>query len=594
MRRYWRGGQTKNALLPRYNRSGGKGKPKKSGGRKRGRPDILAQATGQQRGVNVDETMRRYFQRGIKLFYETRQKNSLRRAYDLTLQKFFHRGYEEKSGAQVPVMPPAEALPTFRQFQYWYTKERQAELALRAREGDRRFELHHRAVLGDSTQMAYGPGSVYQIDATPADVYLVSSLDTTRIIGRPVLYFVVDVFSRMIVGFSATLEGPSWLGAMLALENTTCDKVAFCAEYDISISPDEWPSHHLPEKLLADRGELEGYNADNLVNALNITVANTPPYRADWKGIVERYFRLSNDRVTRWLPGAVRADSGRGDPDYRLDANLTLNEFRKILIWTVLTHNNHYRMAWYPVDKTMMRDQIEPYPTRLWQWGIENRVGHLRTMPQEVIRLNLLPQGVASIARDGIHFQGLRYTCERAEKENWYINARERGRQKIDVAYDMRRADTLYLRLSDHRQIAPCHLVPKFNAYQGLDWYEAQEYIALGKQRSKAAATGQLQANAAYQSQVDNIVQQAQARQEQSFSKQSKLARLKGIRDNRRQERQLERGEDNWQLGDTPEPDAPENIESPDTEDVYIPEPKKIDLFRQVIPQHQEDNNDAN
>jgi hypothetical protein len=78
---------------------------------------------------------------------------------------------------------------------------------------------------------------------------------------------------------------------MLALENATLNKVAFCQEFGIQIDEADWPSHHLPEGILADRGELEGYNADNLVNALNVRVSNTPPYRADWKGIVERNFR---------------------------------------------------------------------------------------------------------------------------------------------------------------------------------------------------------------------------------------------------------------------------------------------------------------
>ncbi|WP_164907503.1 hypothetical protein [Clostridium septicum] len=46
-----------------------------------------------------------------------------------------------------------------------------------------------------------GPGSLYQIDATVADVYLVSEFNRNWIIGRPVLYMVLDSFSRMIVGF---------------------------------------------------------------------------------------------------------------------------------------------------------------------------------------------------------------------------------------------------------------------------------------------------------------------------------------------------------------------------------------------------------
>ncbi len=50
-----------------------------------------------------------------------------------------------------------------------------------------------------------GPGSRYEIDATIADVYLLSA-DRQRVIGRPTLYVVVDVFSRMVAGFYIGLE----------------------------------------------------------------------------------------------------------------------------------------------------------------------------------------------------------------------------------------------------------------------------------------------------------------------------------------------------------------------------------------------------
>lgn len=71
LRRFWRHGQTRNALLPAWNRSGGKGKAKQAGDRKRGRPDILTIETGETTGVNITPEMRRYFELGIKKFYRT-------------------------------------------------------------------------------------------------------------------------------------------------------------------------------------------------------------------------------------------------------------------------------------------------------------------------------------------------------------------------------------------------------------------------------------------------------------------------------------------------------------------------------------------
>ena len=92
----------------------------------------------------------------------------------------------------------------------------------------------------------------------------------------------------MITGIYVGLEGPSWIGAMMALDNMIADKVEYCREYGIEISEEQWPCRHLPEIIIADRGEFEGYNVENLINNLNIKIENTSPYRGDLKGIVER------------------------------------------------------------------------------------------------------------------------------------------------------------------------------------------------------------------------------------------------------------------------------------------------------------------
>ncbi|MGH9841726.1 MAG: hypothetical protein ACREEM_23480 [Blastocatellia bacterium] len=117
--------------------------------------------------------------------------------------------------------------------------------------------------------------------------------------------------------------------------------------------------------MLADRGEFEGYQADHLAGALNVRVSNTPPYRADWKGIIERHFRVANDRVIHFTPGAVRPRL-RGAEDYRLDAALTLDEFRQLLVCYALDHNQNNYLAWYRKDEWQIADNVERYPLELW------------------------------------------------------------------------------------------------------------------------------------------------------------------------------------------------------------------------------------
>ncbi|TFI52625.1 hypothetical protein BLD44_020400 [Mastigocladus laminosus UU774] len=356
------------------------------------------------------------------------------------------------------------------------------------------------------------------------------------------VYLVVDVFSRLIVGFSVSLEGPSWLGAMLALENATTNKVKFCQEYGIEIAEAQWPSHHLPEAILADRGELLSDNANNLVNALGIRVDNTPPFRPDWKPIVERYFRLSNDKLIHWIPGAVHQTYERGDRDYRLDAVLDLNQFRKLMLLCILDHNNQHRLDCYPVNEYMIADAVEPYPVNLWHWGIQNR-GCPRVMAPEIVRLNLLPTDSASVTHQGIYYRGLFYTCELAVREQWFIKARLEGRWKLSIAYDPRLLDTIYLRLEGGKRMEICHLLPVSKAFTGRDWHEATDYLALKQQRQQVAQTRSQTNQAVFHANVEQIVCEARVQTEAARARSDLTAhkRVKNIRSSRKIEREHER-----------------------------------------------------
>lgn len=571
LRRYWQGGQQRNALLPRYDRCGGRGQSRSPGAVKRGRPSLLSQISGQPRGVNITDEMQQQFRRGIRQFYENEQKTPLTQAYQRTLEAYFNEGYDYQDGVWVPLLPSSDQLPTFHQFRYWYEKERDLQHSLIAREGQRRFNHYHRAVTGSSTQMAFGPGSLFQIDATGGDIYLVSELDRQQVLGMPVIYMVIDVFSRMIVGFSVSLENPSWLGAMLALENVTLDKVVFCHEHGITIQPQQWTCHYLPERLLADRGELEGYDADQLVLALNIQVANTPPYRADWKGIVERHFRLTNDRLIRWLPGASYAYRERGDSDYRLGARLTLSEFRQLLIHCILYHNQHHRMDWYPLEGDLIADGIEPYPLDLWQWGLTHRAGHLRQVQPDIVRMNLLPKKMASVSRRGILFEGLHYTCELAQQEQWFVKARQRW--KIPVVYDPRSTDVIYLRLEHGQRLEPCYLLERDRVFKQRNWYEVMDYHQQRKLSKEVAQTRQQQATAHFHAQIDHIVQDGVAQTDSA--RQGESVNKHHMRATRQLEREIEREKEQWLLTEQVEEASPDTA-------IYISPPQPFDQLRQI------------
>lgn len=238
LRSYWQRGQKLNALLPNYDYCGGKGK-KRNSTKKLGAPSKRTKLKGEPPGININEDIRLIIVQSGKKYHE-KKGLPLKDAYQKMLEDCFSVKIKQKDGNEVPLFLPPEQCPTLRQFQYWYYKDRDLKKSLISREGQRKFNLGYRELLGNSTYIAPFPGALWQIDSTIANIHLVSSLDRSRIIGRPVLYLVVDIFSRSIVGFSVALEGPSWLGASLAVENATTDKVKFCQEFGITITTEDW------------------------------------------------------------------------------------------------------------------------------------------------------------------------------------------------------------------------------------------------------------------------------------------------------------------------------------------------------------------
>lgn len=475
-RRYLCAGCHPNAVLSKHHRCGARGKRRvaeRQDMSKPGRRSALGKVAGHAIGIRITAEIERKFERGVKRFLKG--KVSLQDAYDLSTREYFYKELKVVDGKRETVLPPAEELPTFRQFRYWYEnvyRERDPVEEKIRRDGERAYNLESRETTGDPKALAFGPGSLYQIDATIADINIVSSLDPLRIIGRPVTYGCMDVFSHANAGFSAILEGPSWTGAMLALDIVMADKVAFCAEYGMEIEISQWPIQGFPQAICADRGEFEGFDATNLVKGLNIRVDSTAPYRADWKGLVERQFGLFNQRCVNFLPGRVRKLS-RGEPDSRLEAVLTLNDFRQLLVLYTLDYNMNFYLEDYRKDEFMIADHVERYPLDLWNWGVQNRGKCFNAKSRDHVRLNLLPRRTVSVTGSGIPFEGqLYYTCERALRESWFGRASLHGNWKVEVAFDPRTTDRIYLIINGGTEIEPCHLMDASRHLGGRDWHE--------------------------------------------------------------------------------------------------------------------------
>ncbi|WP_026558821.1 Mu transposase C-terminal domain-containing protein [Bacillus sp. J37] len=536
--RYWQRGMNKNSMLPDYINSGGRGKEKTLSKEKVGRPRRVTVSGEYQTGINITEEVKLQFEHSINKYYRKTNNYSLNDVYHFILRDFYSDRYKEYGEMKYRVWE-ANRIPSYHQFYYWFKKLEDPKKDIQFRKSAKEYELKYRPLLSNSKSETIGPGTRFQIDATIADIYLVSSLDINRIIGRPVIYAVMDVYSRIITGLYVGLEGPSWLGAMMALDNMVTDKVDFCRKYNIDIEEEQWPTHHLPEIIIADRGEFEGYSVENLINNLNITIENTTAYRGDLKGIVERKFRTLNEKVKQKAPGAIQKEyRERGDRDYRLDATLNLKEFTAIII-TLVLHHNHKIIEKYPMEKEMIADSIVPTPINLWNWGIKNRKGRLRTVDRNILRLNVLPRGKATISRAGIKFKNLLYGSRQALEEQWYLKLKNKS---IEIVYDPRNVEKIYIPHDDGISFETCSLLEPSYQYKHDILEEVIFQQQLRNELEEIERSEQIQLTINTDTMLEDIINKAKKKKKQSqHQPTSKRERLASIRDNKAIEKELHR-----------------------------------------------------
>ena len=480
--RYWEGGQVPAALAPRYAQRGGPGVPKRAGVLKRG-----ARNEGGGTDVNVTPEMARKLVSGYKEFVDGKQY-SLKDAWDSTIRKHFSKGTTVILGTKVPGMPHPNEVPSYHQFEYHGRKSISGNEAksLRRRVGSNAYHLKHRPVVEGVGEHARGPGDRYEVDATIGDITLISAMEKDQVVGSPTLYLVVDVFSTMIVGVSALLGKPSWAGMMCALRDAFSPKVPLCRRHGIEIQQRDWPCHHLPHLLVGDRGELMSHAADRLSSDLGILVGNTATRRADWKGHVERAFRKLQESTLRAAPGR---STPRGEPshDPREEAGLTLDDYQRSILVHAVKHNctakieNEDRIPeGYP-----LRELGSPTPLDLWNWGIANRAGFLRSATPEQVRTALLPTGNARPLKRHVTFRGLKYgsrdmigrdaDASRSSFVDWFLRGtgRKLSPNSVPVRFDPRNAATI---LVNHptEGLKPFDLARGDRKYTGLSFVEVR------------------------------------------------------------------------------------------------------------------------
>lgn len=295
-----------------------------------------------------------------------------------------------------------------------------------------------RGMSSKSWEGVSGPGLLYAIDSTIGDIYLRSSLNPAWIVGRPIVYIVVDVWSTAIVGFYVCLTGPSWSTAQVSLFNTAAPAQLLGHLWDYEMQPSLFPAPTLPYALQCDRGEYLSKRAKATGMQLSMNLSYAPPFRPDLKGVVEVMHRILKNTQYNFLPGAM--DARRAEYDLRrsnpAEATMTVRHYMQYLYECFfrynLTANRSHRL-----DAQMVSDNVYPSPAGLWRWGHAMGIGYRKVQAHAELTSTLLPvSDKGRVSRSGISFCGNDYRSEITDAEQWSTIARTSGHGwQIPVQY---------------------------------------------------------------------------------------------------------------------------------------------------------------
>ena len=464
------------------------------------------------KGVPLTPEVKAHFDEAAKNLLSGRF-TSKKAAYSDMIRRYYTYKEETSEGIRVCILPENQR-PTLVQFENYSRAKISQEQLDEAKTSAREQRNNKRLLLSDNLQGVMGPGDLWEVDECEIDLSLVSIENPSVAIGRPIVYIMVDVYTRMIVAYSIAFDNNSIQGITNCFLNLLDDKQELCNRFKIQIGTDEWPSKILPLRIRSDYGaEYISHAMDAICCKLGIAKELVSPATGSLKGQVEQAFHQIHATQNSLLEGKGLIEK-RYDSDHHKEAILNINEFEAVLLTYIVGHNRKY-MEKYPLTKDMRQRNVEPRPTALWKYGVLLNGSPRPITNETMFRHALLLPVKASVGRTGIAFKGLFYINlqDEALLRDMYL-ASTHGKKKLEGAcIDPRNIDHLYYIREGKLMTASLN----YNK-TGMKDYEGMtlsEYNALHSKKKDNDAIGRetnLQMDIAIRDRQAKIISEAQKR----------------------------------------------------------------------------------
>lgn len=431
---------------------------------------------------DVDEILKY----GLKMFVKYGKPGQ---AYDAVLRRYFREPVEAPDGSSVKMVTlPEEERSVSYKMLYNYIRKHTEDYSCKGKD-ERDKQNNDRQLVGNSRTGVYELGQIVEADEMELDCYVVDQNDGETVLGKAVVYCMVEVLSGICIGAYVSLENNSMRGFQQVFLSLLEPHKNQTKGYNIDYDEEDWPSMIVPNEIRCDRGsEYMSKAYSKAMGELGIRNTPVPPGCGSLKGVVESF----NGLVQTYLKAQLKnngyvEDKYRGGDLAKGAACLTLEEIRGLVYQSVILYNR--RVFEGLIDKKYVDNNVSPTPKGIFAYEkAHGRAGdptNVNNATRPAYLFAMLAKEEEKRKFTWNRRKGIVYTFYKTElrfysQEPWFLDILkdEPHPEDIEVRYNVDDIRNVYIRYKKEIHRVPlAEKIEQQYTYADLTWDEYDECI---------------------------------------------------------------------------------------------------------------------
>lgn len=431
---------------------------------------------------DVDEILKY----GLKMFVKYGKPGQ---AYDAVLRRYFREPVEAPDGSSVKMVTlPEEERSVSYKMLYNYIRKHTEDYSCMGKD-ERDKQNNNRQLVGNSRTGVYELGQIVEADEMELGCYVVDQNDGETVLGKAVVYCMVEVLSGICIGAYVSLENNSMRGFQQVFLSLLEPHKNQTKGYNIDYDEEDWPSMIVPNEIRCDRGsEYMSKAYSKAMGELGIRNTPVPPGCGSLKGVVESF----NGLVQTYLKAQLKnngyvEDKYRGGDLAKGAACLTLEEIRGLVYQSVILYNR--RVFEGLIDKKYVDNNVSPTPKGIFAYEkAHGRAGdptNVNNATRPAYLFAMLAKEEEKRKFTWNRRKGIVYTFYKTElrfysQEPWFLDILkdEPHPEDIEVRYNVDDIRNVYIRYKKEIHRVPlAEKIEQQYTYADLTWDEYDECI---------------------------------------------------------------------------------------------------------------------